>query len=283
MLKPVRICVSALILLLGITIIGFQPSSHAAFAATAQPTIQRPNAGDIFNLGSSNPTITFGLPDAPLAGQATLMWSLSSAPSATMRLLTINASIGNNTFGPIDLLAPESSFTSLPAVRTITTMIGSATNTTSRMPAGTYSIMVSYQNSLGDQAANQSVGQIVLREPCISGQTSNDGYSPCTAVTTTTTTAPTTTVPQDSNVLQTLCSVKKGKSITRACLAKNAKITISSSSKVKIKVATSSTKLCKLSGPSIKSLKAGTCSATMTVTPKKGKAKSYKVKVVITP
>ena len=282
MLKPLRICVSAVTLFLGTTVIGFQFSSHAVSAVTAQPTIQSPVARDSFNLGSSNPTIAFSLPNTPLAGQATLMWSLSSSPNATMRLLTINASIGSNTFGPIDLLAPESSFNSLPAVRTITTLIGSATNTTSRMPAGTYSILVSYQNSLGDQAANQSVSQIELREPCASGQTSNDGYSPCTAVTTTTTTAPTTTVPQNLNVLQTLCSVKKGKSITQACLAKNAKITIASSSKVKIKVATSSSKVCKLNGTSIKTLKAGTCSTTLTVTPKKGKAKSYKVKVVIT-
>jgi hypothetical protein len=32
----------------------------------------------------------------------------------------------------------------------------------------------------------------------------------------------------------------------------------------------------------VKTLKAGTCSTTMKVTPKKGKAKTYKVKVVVT-
>jgi hypothetical protein len=49
-----------------------------------------------------------------------------------------------------------------------------------------------------------------------------------------------------------------------------------------IKVAVSSKKICKVSGSSVKTLKTGTCSISAKVTPKKGKAKTYKIKVAIT-
>jgi hypothetical protein len=44
----------------------------------------------------------------------------------------------------------------------------------------------------------------------------------------------------------------------------------------------SSSKICKVSGSSVKTLKSGTCSTTIKVTPKKGKTKSYKAKVIVT-
>ena len=125
---------------------------------------------------------------------------------------------------------------------------------------------------------------------CASGFTApNSGSASCVAVqATTTTTVPptTTTVPPagpSTGASSAKCSVKKGRAISRSCLATNAGITIASSSKVVIKVVASSAKVCKVSGSTVKTLKAGTCSTTVSVTPKSAKkATTYTVKVAVT-
>lgn len=97
-------------------------------------------------------------------------------------------------------------------------------------------------------------------------------------------TTPVATSPAQSIVItgqQKLCSVRRGKSISRTCISTNAKITIPSTAKVVIKVAASSSKICRVSGASVKTLKIGTCSLSLTVTPKKGKAKTYRTKVTV--
>ena len=97
-------------------------------------------------------------------------------------------------------------------------------------------------------------------------------------------TTPVATPPAQSIVItgqQKLCSVRRGKSISRTCISTNAKITIPSTAKVVIKVAASSSKICRVSGTSVKTLKIGTCSLSLTVTPKKGKAKTYRTKVTV--
>jgi hypothetical protein len=67
-------------------------------------------------------------------------------------------------------------------------------------------------------------------------------------------------------------TVTKSKSATAKSIAIFAKIPILSTSKVSLKVVSGYTKFCKVSGATLKGLKAGTCKVTVTVTPKKGKA-----------
>ena len=123
---------------------------------------------------------------------------------------------------------------------------------------------------------------------CPAGQVApNIGSISCvTPPASTTTTIPPTTTPTSgtSSGSTTLkCTVKKGSSISRTCLATNAGITIPSTSKVMIKVVKASAGICRVSGRSVKTLKSGTCSTTVSVTPKNSKkARTYKVKVVVT-
>ena len=77
-------------------------------------------------------------------------------------------------------------------------------------------------------------------------------------------------------------TVTKSKSATAKSIAIFAKIPVLSTSKVSLKVVSGYTKFCKVSGTSLKGIKAGTCKVTVTVTPKKGKTKSHKAKVVVT-
>ena len=95
------------------------------------------------------------------------------------------------------------------------------------------------------------------------GSTSGSGSSPSTSGTT----APT---------------AKVGKSTTGSSLAKSAKMTVAAGAKVSVKVAAASSKFCKVSGTSVKALKAGSCKVTVTVTPKKGKATSKTVTLKVT-
>ena len=67
-------------------------------------------------------------------------------------------------------------------------------------------------------------------------------------------------------------TVTKSKSATAKSIAIFAKIPVLSTSKVSLKVVSGYTKFCKVSGTTLKGIKAGTCKVTVTVTPKKGKA-----------
>jgi hypothetical protein len=75
--------------------------------------------------------------------------------------------------------------------------------------------------------------------------------------------------------------VTKSKSATAKSIATFAKLKVLSTSKVSLKVAASSKKFCKVSGTTLKGLKAGSCKVTVTVTPKKGTATSKTVTLKI--
>ena len=72
------------------------------------------------------------------------------------------------------------------------------------------------------------------------------------------------------------------KSSTAKSLATFAKLVVPPSSKISLKVASSYAKYCKVSGTTLKGLKAGTCKVTVTVTPKKGRATSKTVTLKVT-
>jgi YVTN family beta-propeller protein len=91
-------------------------------------------------------------------------------------------------------------------------------------------------------------------------------------VTTPTVSVPTMTTPT--------VSIKKAASAKS--IAAFAKLKVLSTSKVSLKVVASYAKFCKVSGSSLKGVKAGTCKVTVTVTPKKGKAASKTVTLKVT-
>ena len=77
-------------------------------------------------------------------------------------------------------------------------------------------------------------------------------------------------------------AVTTKKAATATAIAKYAGITVASGSRVSVKVAASSAKYCKVSGTSVKGVKAGSCRVTVTVTPKSGKAVSKTVTLKVT-
>lgn len=76
--------------------------------------------------------------------------------------------------------------------------------------------------------------------------------------------------------------LSRSKSRTAKSLATQAKLTVLVGSKVTIKVATSSSKYCRVTGATIKGTKKGSCKVTVTVKPKKGpsRSKTLNLKVV---
>ena len=72
------------------------------------------------------------------------------------------------------------------------------------------------------------------------------------------------------------------KSASAKSIATFAKLRVLSTSKVSIRVIASSAKYCKVSGTTLKGVKAGSCKVTVTVTPKKGKATSKTVILKVT-
>jgi hypothetical protein len=102
------------------------------------------------------------------------------------------------------------------------------------------------------------------------------------------TTAPATTAPLAASGAGTSVSVAVApvvsakKAATGSSIAKYAKITVASGARITLKVATSSAKYCRVSGTSLKGVKAGSCRVTVTVTPKSGKAVSKTVTLKVT-
>ena len=79
-----------------------------------------------------------------------------------------------------------------------------------------------------------------------------------------------------------LPKVKIVKSVTAKAIARYAKLELASTSKVSLKVFRNSTKYCKVSGATLKGLKAGPCKVTVRVTPKKGRPTYKNVTIQIT-
>jgi len=77
-------------------------------------------------------------------------------------------------------------------------------------------------------------------------------------------------------------AVTTSKSVTAKSIALYAKIPVTSTSKVSLKVVSGYTKYCKVSGTTLKGVKTGTCKVTVTVTPKKGNKTSRTVTLKVT-
>ncbi len=97
------------------------------------------------------------------------------------------------------------------------------------------------------------------------------------AVTTPAVTTPAVTTPAVTTPAVTTPAVTTKKAASAKSIATYAKLKVLSTSKVSLKVVSSYAKYCKVSGTTLKGVKAGTCKVTVTVTPKKGKATSKTV------
>ena len=125
--------------------------------------------------------------------------------------------------------------------------------------------------------------------------TTTTTFAPVGATTTTTTVAPagiTTTTTTTTSTITTTTTTTAPKAITptvrlsKASSAKSmatyAKMKVLSTSTVSLKVLPAYAKYCKVSGTTLKGVKAGTCKLTVIVTPKKGRATSKTVTLKVT-
>lgn len=91
-----------------------------------------------------------------------------------------------------------------------------------------------------------------------------------TSTTTSTTSAPTSTTVAPTTT--TTPSVRVGRTISRSTIASTAKISIPAGAKVTLSIGTTSKKYCSLSGTSVRGISKGSCSVTISVTPKATKS-----------
>jgi YVTN family beta-propeller protein len=138
--------------------------------------------------------------------------------------------------------------------------------------------------SVSDKAGNWSTFKTLsvagtLTTTTATTPTTTSTSTSTTATTPTSTTGTTSTVTTHSGAMP---KVATSKSTTAKLIAAYAKIIISSTSKVSLKVVSAYAKYCKVSGTTLKGLKAGSCKVTVTVTPKKGRATSKTVTLKVT-
>jgi hypothetical protein len=77
-------------------------------------------------------------------------------------------------------------------------------------------------------------------------------------------------------------TVKVARTLSGKAIASYAKLTVASTSKISLRVGSTSAKVCRVVGTSLKGLKAGTCKVTVSVKPKRGTTKSKTVSVKVT-
>jgi len=278
---------------LAVSFLGIATQTAVATGVSQTPLLISPAAGVTYDVGSGLLSLDYVIAQPqPGSIQFTMV---STSDSSTFRAIALDSTWPHavlNMFNPLDT---RDNLLLTGHVLGVSTTIAGVSANTSSLPSGTYNVTLSYQDSLGHTASQANANGVTFNVACPSGYTSNSGYTPCTptptttsTTTTTTTVAPTststttTTIPAATVAAVATCSVKHGKSISRACIAKNAGITIASTSKVVIKVTSGSAKVCTVKGSAITTKKVGTCSATLTVTPKGGKAKKYSAKVSVT-
>ena len=76
-------------------------------------------------------------------------------------------------------------------------------------------------------------------------------------------------------------ALRVSRSASGKSIASYAKLTVASTSKISLRVASSSSKICKVVGTSVKGLKTGTCKVTVSVKPKRGSTKSKTVSLKV--
>lgn len=108
------------------------------------------------------------------------------------------------------------------------------------------------------------------------------GSSPSAQTQTPTTTSSTTTSTVFTSQVTTKASaLKVGKSMTRNAVLSRAKLTIPKGGSASMKIAASSSKICRLVGTSVRGLKTGTCKVTATVRTKAGKRSAKTVSIAV--
>lgn len=164
--------------------------------------------------------------------------------------LTVNVAEGSTAVGYVKVISTDGSSETVYSVSV--TRAAAPITTSSALPASSSTSSVVSQST--DAPAHTATSVATTAVP-------------------TTVAAPATTVaPQATTVLASGPTARPGKTVSGTTLFKSTGATVPAGARVAVSVAPSSAKYCKVSGTSVKALKAGSCKVTVTVTPKKGKA-----------
>jgi len=124
---------------------------------------------------------------------------------------------------------------------------------------------------------SNSIGQVSLSAPGVIPPATPVAETPAAA---TPAVVPPPQAPAKIVIKAPVLTVKK--SVTTKSIVTYSKLVVAKTSKVVVRIAPTSAKYCKTVGTSVKALKAGSCKATVTVTPKKGKPISKTVTLKVT-
>ncbi len=260
----------------------------AALAIDAVSTLDSVtvNAGSLSP--AFNPAVTTYSLSIPNASASVDFTVLASSSGAAIKR--------TNSFGT---LAMSSDVETLNVAEGATESISFAVNGVSGVSTTTYTFNVTRESATTTSAASTTAAPTTATPTTAAPTTAAPATTtpPSSVVSQTTspatteapsTTAPATTAPLAASGSGATVSVAVApvvsakKAATGSSIAKYAKITVASGARITLKVATSSAKYCRVSGTSLKGVKAGSCRVTVTVTPKSGKAVSKTVTLKVT-
>jgi uncharacterized delta-60 repeat protein len=152
--------------------------SHQMPPTTTAPTLLSPANGSQFDLAPAGFTVTGSFPDTVLSSSIRITLTTSDNGGATRSISVTDRQSLNVTFDPLE---PESGILTNSWASAVTTTIASSSNSTQRMPDGTYTVSIAYKSAIGGPVATATATTVVLRSKCPPGTFSATGFVPCTA------------------------------------------------------------------------------------------------------
>ena len=228
-----------------------------------------------------------------VCGVTTSFSPFAAAPAATVPSApnSVTAISTGPTTAEVSFDAPDSDGGTVITTYTATSSPGGRTGTISQASGGTisfsgltagvaYTFTVKATNYIGNSvasSASNSITGVVPTTTTVAPPTTTTVAPPTTTTVTPTTT--TTVTPTTTTVVKIISApvVSISKPITTKSIAIYLNLAVSSTSQLSVKVSSVSAKYCTVSGTKLKALKAGSCTVTVKVTPKKGKTVSKTV------
>ena len=152
--------------------------SHQMPPTTTTPTLVAPINGAQFDLAPAGFTVTGSFPDTVLSGSIQITLTTSDNGGAKRSISVTDRQSLNVTFDPLE---PESGILNNSWASAVITTIAGSSNSTQRMPDGTYTVSIEYRSATGGPVAMATGATVVFRSKCPPGTFSATSFVPCTA------------------------------------------------------------------------------------------------------
>jgi uncharacterized delta-60 repeat protein len=151
--------------------------SHQMPPTTTAPTLLAPLNAAQYELTPTAFAVTGSFPDTVMSGSIHIILTTTENGGATRSITVTDRQSLNVTFDP---LAPHAGILNNSWASAVTTIIAGTSDTTSRLPDGTYSVSITYRSAIGGPKATTSASSVVFRSKCAPGTFSATGFIPCT-------------------------------------------------------------------------------------------------------